>query len=105
MNPLNEFIRSAITSFTHQWAGAAAYRAPLVGFASSDNVLFRTFQTLIAPDRYLPGDLLHGGQAVISFFLPFTPELVQKNLSTPDVAKAGAGRANATLTQSQKFIY
>lgn len=56
------------------------YRAPLVGFADAKNPLFKELKTIVHPGHILPSDVLENCKTVVSFFIPFTNELVSKNL-------------------------
>lgn len=62
------------------------FEAPIFGFASAADPLFDEFQKLqvIGPHFLKPSQWLDDACSVISFFLPFTPEVRQSN---------GAGQA------------
>lgn len=66
------------------------YRSPLAGFADARDPLFAHLKTLIDPDHLLPADLLPGAKTVVSFFLPFTRDLVRQNQESPVTAPAWA---------------
>jgi len=53
-----------------------SYRTPLVGFASAGDSRFADLKTHIGPHHLLPEDVLEGAKSVISFFLPFSAEVV-----------------------------
>lgn len=55
------------------------YRKPLIGFADSKNCAFRGLKDIISSNHLLPYDLLPEASSVVSFFLPFTEELVSIN--------------------------
>jgi epoxyqueuosine reductase QueG len=55
------------------------YRPPLVGFADAADPRFAELRQLASPVHMTPGELLPGARAVVSFFLPFAPEVVEAN--------------------------
>ena len=59
------------------------YREPLVGFASADDPRFPQLRAIAEPTHLLPSDLLPGARSVVSFFLPFSREIVRANREDP----------------------
>ena len=55
------------------------YREPLVGFSAADDPLYRDIKTLIGPWHSYPWELLPEVKTVISFFIPFTRQVVEAN--------------------------
>jgi epoxyqueuosine reductase len=76
---LAEFITAAIRD---QVAGAGTvteYREPLISFVAASDPRFPELRRVVEPTHKMPQDLLPGAQAVVSFFLPFAPWVVQAN--------------------------
>ncbi len=57
------------------------YGEPLVGVASADDDWFGRFaeKDIVGPDHLMPREWLEGSSSVLSYFLPFTPELRNTN--------------------------
>lgn len=55
------------------------WEAPLVRFADARDPYFHKLRELIRPDHHLPQDFLPGAKTVISWFLPFLPEIGMGN--------------------------
>ncbi len=51
------------------------YREPIVGFVAANDPGFSELRQAVTPAHLLPDDLLPGAKSVISFFLPFAPEV------------------------------
>ena len=81
------FIESLIRDRVSRAETATRYRAPLVGFADAEDPRFAQLRAIAEPRHGLPRDLLPGTRSVVSFFLPFAPEVVRANRHHPrDVA-------------------
>lgn len=65
-------------------AGLRIYEAPLVGYASAEDTLFKELQKegVVGPHLILPQEWLAGAKTVISYFLPFTQEVKKSNHGT-----------------------
>ena len=87
---LNEVIIKEIKSFIKSSEKKTKYRDPLVGFANVKNPAFNKLKTIAAPNHYLPTDLLLEAVSVVSFFLPFTEELVDINQNHSYISKEWA---------------
>jgi epoxyqueuosine reductase len=55
------------------------YREPLVAFADALDPRFGGLRDYVDPNHMLPQDLLPGARSVVSFFIPFAPEIPQAN--------------------------
>lgn len=55
------------------------WEEPLIGFANSNNKLFSTYKEMIDDNYLLPKDILPEAKTVVSYFLPFTKEMVKTN--------------------------
>lgn len=56
-----------------------SWREPLIGFADSNNELFYKFKGMIDENYLLPSDILTNSKTVVSYFIPFTKEMVKTN--------------------------
>ena len=59
--------------------GITRFRDPVVGYVEADNPGFLELGELIGSVHMLPKDLLPGARSVVSFFLPFAPEIAKAN--------------------------
>jgi epoxyqueuosine reductase len=85
------FLEATIRHLVSGADAATGYREPLVGFAAADDPRFAELQHVAEPSHLLPGDLLPGARAVVSFFLPFAPAVVEANAREREqVARAWA---------------
>ena len=60
---------------------AIIWKKPIVRFADADDPYFPFLKELIRPDHHLPQDFLPGAKTVVSWFLPFLPEIGKSNQS------------------------
>lgn len=63
------------------------FREPLVGFASAADHLFTEIPRLVGDHHARPIDFLPTGGTVVSFFLPFTREVVSSNRGEGPVSR------------------
>lgn len=55
------------------------YRNPLVGFSSADDPMYKQLKEIIGPHHLNPQDILPDAKTVVSFFIPFSKEIVSSN--------------------------
>jgi epoxyqueuosine reductase QueG len=55
------------------------YRRPIIGFVAADDPGFADLSNLIGFKHMTPEDLLPGAKTIVSFFLPFAPEIPTPN--------------------------
>ncbi len=79
--PLAELITGTIRQLASDASTQTTYRQPLVDFAAASNPRFQTLKDVVDPSHMLPAELLPGARAVVSFFLPFAPGVVEANAS------------------------
>jgi len=78
-----DFVARAVGSSTT----ATRYRAPLVAIAAASDPRFADLRRHVDPSHMLPDDLLPGARSVVSFFVPFAPDVVESNArNRPDVS-------------------
>jgi epoxyqueuosine reductase QueG len=84
---MEQFIESFVRDEVSRAKTQTRYREPLIGFADADDPRFPQLRAIAEPTHLLPRDLLPGARSVVSFFLPFTREIVRVNREDPrDVA-------------------
>lgn len=83
-------IRHIVEGEVRQVETETRYRQPLVAFADAADEGFAYLRESVEPTHMLPSDLLPGARTVVSFFLPFTEEIVEANERHPDVAREWA---------------
>jgi epoxyqueuosine reductase QueG len=83
-NVINDAAREGV----NQGGRETRYKQPLIGFLDADDRQFITLREQVNPGHLLPDDILPGAKTVVSFFFPFTPELVRANRNAkgdPDI--------------------
>lgn len=90
MHDLNEIIKNIIYTYAKEPKNGVQYRNPLVGFSDAKNHAFENLRNITTQDHLLPSDILPDAISVISFFLPFTEELVNINKNHDYVSKEWA---------------
>jgi epoxyqueuosine reductase QueG len=76
---LDTLIMTAIRQQIAVSGTITGYREPLIGFAAADDTRFLELRRVTESTHMLPGDLLPGARAVISFFLPFASWIIEAN--------------------------
>lgn len=102
MTDLKAEIKSFIELAVAEADQPAYFREPLVGFAAADNPLFEEIRRLIGPHHLRPQEVLPEARTVVSFFVPFTRELVQGNRGPGPVSRdwgLSYVRTNALINQ------
>jgi epoxyqueuosine reductase len=81
MDPLalGELITNTIKQQVAEADTVTTYRAPLVGFVAADDPRFYDLRRVVEPTHLLPQDLLPDAKSVVSFFIPFDPQVVEVN--------------------------
>jgi epoxyqueuosine reductase len=88
---LAQFIEETIQDLVSRAETTTGYREPLVGFVTADDPRFAELRAVAEPSHMLPDELLPGARSVVSFFLPFAPEVVEANARERErVARAWA---------------
>jgi Uncharacterized Fe-S protein len=78
---VSEFIAMNPHNALAAHGGMKMYDSPLIGVASANDSLFQQFREpgIVGPDFIFPREWLSGAKSVISYFLPFTPEVRNTN--------------------------
>jgi epoxyqueuosine reductase QueG len=77
-----DLIKSLIAQTVRGAQTVTRYREPLVAFAAAEDPRFRDLRAIVGPGHMLPHDLLPGARSVISFFLPFSPDIPESNAAS-----------------------
>ena len=83
------------------------WREPLVGFADAESPLFPELKVTAHPAHKVPQDYLPGARTVVSYFLPFKPDIPENNKGgqTPTVEWAEAYKlTNAMAKELSRHI-
>ena len=88
---------------------ATEFGKPLVGFADAMSPEIQNLTSVVSPDHLLPQDVMPEASIIISYFVPFTPELAAANNSAePGIAAAQWARAyeelNALFTELNRHL-
>ena len=82
-----ETIKGIVESSTAADEYKYYFRAPLTAFARADDPLFAEIPRLVGSHHLMPGDILTGVKTVVSFFIPFSDELVKSNKGDGPVSR------------------
>ena len=93
---MREKLEEKIWQLIHQYCTEKSqpilWRKPLVRFADAADPGFPQLRGIVDPDHHLPGDYLKDAKCVLSWYLPFLPEVGKENntdgLSSPSWATA-----------------
>lgn len=76
---IEQLIKNFVKEYKELNNTETSWREPLIGFADSNNELFYKFKGMIDEKYLLPSDILPSSKTVVSYFIPFTKEMVQTN--------------------------
>ena len=79
MSDLKNRITTAVEQAAEQGDAHGLFRKPLVGFASAADPLFDKIPEIVGAHHLKPADILPGVATVVSFFIPFTKEVINGN--------------------------
>ncbi len=74
---LEEMIDQYIADFSK--TSQTKWGKPLIGYARADDPLFFSLKDIVSPTHELPHDFLDSAETVLSYFLPFTEEVIDSN--------------------------
>lgn len=60
---------------SHMW------REPLIGYADANGKMMSELKNIVSKDHLMPADILSGAETVISYFIPFTKDIANSNIS------------------------
>ena len=85
-------LKNYISDYDRQSLPRNKWREPITGFADANHPGFSRLKALVHCEHDLPGDVLDGATVVLSYFVPFSEEIVRSNgsegLSSPEWAQA-----------------
>jgi epoxyqueuosine reductase QueG len=76
---LAALITDTIHQTIQQTDQITCYRTPVIGFLCADDPEFANLEELTGGSHLMPEDLLPGARSVVSYFLPFEPQIVYAN--------------------------
>jgi epoxyqueuosine reductase QueG len=86
---LRELIEAEVREAAAHPRGETRYREPLVGFSGVDDDAFARLR-LCVPGHLTPEQLLPGAHGLVSYFLPFSEDVVRANARSSRVAREWA---------------
>ena len=79
MQNIKEFIENNISNIVLSSDNTTRYRSPLIAFADACDDRFNLLKKVTHPLHLTPYDLLADAKTVVTFFIPFTKELININ--------------------------
>lgn len=79
------------------------WRRPLVGLADAESPLFPELRVTAYPGHRLPSDYLPGARTVISYFMPFTEDVVRSNREGGEPSRTWADAYKATNAMAKEL--
>lgn len=79
-NEIVELIVGYVRNYKASKKTETSWRDPIIGFADAKDELFLKLKELIGPNHALPSDLVPNAKSVITFFVPFSKEIVESNI-------------------------
>ncbi len=78
---MDRVVSTTINEFTafYKLSSDTGWKDPVVAYAAADDPLFARLKDLISPSHDLPQNFLPEARSVITYFLPFTDEVVESN--------------------------
>ena len=77
---INQLVKEFVERYQARRDIRTTWREPAVAFAEAEDQLFAGLKEAVGPSHYLPGDFLKDAATVITYFLPFTEQIVQDNI-------------------------
>lgn len=74
-------IETLVASYQRRSDVITKWRKPLIGFASSNDPLFKKLKDVVSQNHLLPTQLLPGVRTVVAYFLPFDAAVGRSNIA------------------------
>lgn len=87
MENLAEIINGIVGSSAATDDNRHFFRAPLTAFARADDPLFAEIPRQVGSHHLMPNDILAGVKTVVSFFIPFSGDLIKGNKNDGPVSR------------------
>lgn len=81
-----DFIENSALNKLPEFDQMMIFKTPLIGVASANDPLFARLKEAVAPHHRSPEEWLPSAQSIISFFLPFTEDIVVSNREMGDTS-------------------
>lgn len=78
------------------------WKKPIVRFSDAEDPFFPSLRELIRPDHHLPQDFLPEARTVISWFIPFLPEIGKSNITGTTPSPEWADAYNITNAMAER---
>lgn len=76
---LRKEIVELVTTSVANSSCADLFRQPLLGFSAADDAYYKQLKQIIGPEHVYPQDILPEARTVVSFFVPFSEQVVLSN--------------------------
>ncbi|SHJ38541.1 epoxyqueuosine reductase [Lutispora thermophila] len=84
------------------------WRDPVIGFADANDILFYKLKEIISPNHAIPSDIIPNAKSVITFFLPFSKNIVESNVFGEESSREwdySYIETNNLISDLNKFLY
>lgn len=105
---MQQLIKNYVLEYKVHRRSETSWREPIVGFADPRDPMFLELKNIVGAHHALPTDIIHNAKSVIAFFLPFSEEIVESNLSGAQSSRAwdiANIETNALIEDLNKFLY
>lgn len=101
---ITEYVKSykALKNTETDWG------VPIIGFADAKDELFTKLKEIISPTHALPSDIVPNAKSVITFFLPFSKNIVESNVYGEESSREwdySYIETNNLICDLNKFLY
>lgn len=76
---LREQIIHLISTAVSEWQRPELFRQPLVGFSAADDPSYEQLKEIVGPWHLRPQDILPQAKTIVSFFIPFSEQVILSN--------------------------
>lgn len=83
---IEKLVRDYVKEYPSENGVPELWRVPIVGYADALDPYIQRLPEIVAEGHKLPGDFMEDPKIVISYFVPFVPEVAQTNIHVKDNA-------------------
>jgi len=87
---LREQIIHLISTAVSEWQRPELFRQPLVGFSAADDPSYEQLKEIVGPWHLRPQDILPQAKTIVSFFIPFSEQVILSNRGQDRPSRAWA---------------
>lgn len=103
-----EFITDYVKNYKELKHTETQWLDPIIGFADANDELFPKLKEIISPNHALPSDLVPNAKSVITYFIPFSPEIAECNIRGEESSREwdyAYIETNQLINDLNKYIY